>query len=133
MGKKRKETVNVQAQSRRPEPSPWMIIAIFAILLSVGLMVKIVFFTGNAPSNTETAYQISAVENDSIETLVQLVASEFRCACGGCGELPLAECECDMVRGAVEEKAFIREKLRKGIPVEKVIQLVEEVYGHRST
>ncbi|MBU2497606.1 MAG: hypothetical protein KKE57_01775 [Proteobacteria bacterium] len=133
MGRKRKKAAKEQAHSSRPGPSHWMIITIFAVLLSLGLVAKIVFFSGRAPSNTETAYQVSAMENDSVETLVQLVASEFRCACGGCGELPLAECECDMVRGAREEKAFIREKLKEGLPVEKVIQLVEEVYGHRST
>ncbi|MCJ7594193.1 MAG: hypothetical protein MUO52_05405 [Desulfobacterales bacterium] len=133
MRNKRKQAAKDKELSGGSAPSYWMIIAVIAISLSLGLMAKIIFFPSRAPSNAETAYQISAVQNDSVDTLVQLVASEFRCACGGCGELPLVECECDMVRGAKEEKGFIRKKLNEGLPVEKVIQLMEEVYGHRST
>jgi hypothetical protein len=63
--------------------------------------------------------------------MVQLVVSEFRCACGGCGELPLLDCNCDMPRGALEEKRYIRSKLQEGVPVDRVIQMVEGLYGHR--
>ncbi len=50
------------------------------------------------------------------------VAENFKCACGGCGELPLATSECDMPKGSVEEKNFIREKLAEGSTVEQVIE-----------
>jgi hypothetical protein len=33
-----------------------------------------------------------------------IVAANFKCACGQCGELFLIDCTCDMARGAVEEK-----------------------------
>ncbi len=52
---------------------------------------------------------------------------------GGCGELPLDECTCDMPRGAVEEKNFIRTKLGEGLTTDAVIKLVNERYGHRKT
>jgi len=65
------------------------------------------------------------------EAQVIAVAKNFRCACGGCGELPLATCECDMPKGAVEEKRFIREKLVEGFSVEQVIELLDKKYGHR--
>jgi hypothetical protein len=38
-----------------------------------------------------------------------------------------------MPRGALEEKAFIREKLREGFTIDQVIQLVEGKYGLRIT
>ena len=66
-----------------------------------------------------------------MENQVLQVAVNFKCACGGCGELPLAECQCDMSRGAVEEKSFIRTKLAEGNSVPEVIELVDQEYGHR--
>lgn len=65
------------------------------------------------------------------EAQVIAVAENFKCACGGCGELPLATCECDMPKGAMEEKNFIRQKLAEGLTVEQVIELVDKKYGHR--
>lgn len=65
------------------------------------------------------------------ETKVIAVAKNFKCACGGCGELPLETCSCDMPKGAVEEKNFIREKLNEGFTVEQVIELLDKKYGHR--
>jgi hypothetical protein len=65
------------------------------------------------------------------EAQVIAVAKNFKCACGGCGELPLETCTCDMPKGAVEEKAFIREKLAEGLTVEQVIELLDKKYGHR--
>ena len=59
------------------------------------------------------------------------VAKNFKCACEGCGEDSLETCTCDMPRGAVEEKNFIREKLSEGFTVEQVIELVDKKYGHR--
>ena len=59
------------------------------------------------------------------------MAKNFKCACGGCGEDPLETCTCDMPKGAVEEKNFIREKLAEGFTVEQVIELLDKKYGHR--
>lgn len=80
-------------------------------------------------SSTPLSYGISMSEVD--EAKVIAVARNFKCACGGCGELPLETCECDMPRGSVEEKKFIREKLAEGLTVEQVIELLDKKYGHR--
>ena len=60
-----------------------------------------------------------------------MVAANFRCACGGCEELFLIDCTCDMPRGAKEAKDFIRRKLQQDLSVDEVITLVERKYGHR--
>jgi cytochrome c-type biogenesis protein CcmH/NrfF len=65
------------------------------------------------------------------EAKVIAVAKNFKCPCGGCGEDPLETCTCDMPKGAVETKSFIREKLSEGFTVEQVIELVDKKYGHR--
>jgi len=36
-----------------------------------------------------------------------------------------------MARGAVEEKNFIRNKLRQGMTVDQVINLMDQEYGHK--
>jgi len=117
--------------SRGKEPSYWMIVAIIAVIFSVGLAVKMAFYPGPDIPEREQAYNAPLSPEDSMESQVQLVASNFKCACGGCGELPLIECGCDMPRGALEEKAFIRERLREGLSIDQVIQFVERKYGLR--
>ena len=70
-------------------------------------------------------------KDGSVGNAYQRVAANFRCACGGCGELFMVDCTCDMPKGAVETKAFIRNKLGQGLSVDQVIQLVDKQYGHR--
>ena len=113
--------------------SPWLMVSLAVILLLSGFIAKLVFFPNQAQTIGVASYQEGSSSEDPVESGVRLVASNFRCACGGCGELPLIECECDMPRGAIGEKRFIREKLRQGLNVEQVIQLVDESYGHRIT
>lgn len=83
--------------------------------------------------NRAPVSNVSAGSNvkSAIEGQVGLVAANFRCACGGCGELFLVDCACDMPRGAVETKAFIRNKLGQGLSVDQVIELFDKKYGHR--
>ena len=122
-----------KAGSGGREPSYWMIVAFIALIFSVGLALKMTLYPSPDVPQGEQMSRAPVLANDSTERQAQLVASNFRCACGGCGELPLIECTCDMPRGAVEEKAFIRKKLREGFTVDQVIQLVEGKYGLRIT
>ncbi len=85
------------------------------------------------PAEKEKALPVKSESAGSIEEKINIVAKEFRCACEGCGELQLIVCKCDMPRGAVEEKQFIRENLEKGLKVDEVIRLVEKKYGYRNT
>jgi hypothetical protein len=112
----------------------WMIVAIVAIFFSVGLLFKIAFFPSDSPVTGTVSYrpaqtQTALKTDSSIEDKVQLISSNFKCACGGCGELPLIECTCDMPKGAQEEKSFMRRMLKEGLSVEQIIQLVDEKYG----
>lgn len=80
-------------------------------------------------ASAPVSYGTSMSEVDELK--VAAVARNFKCACGGCGELPLETCTCDMPRGSVEEKKFIREKLAEGLTVEQVIEALDKKYGHR--
>jgi hypothetical protein len=119
--------------SGRWEPSYGVIIAIVGLIFATGFVFKMVTSRPSKTYDEAAVSQPFTKRGGPIESQVQMVASNFRCACGGCGELPLVECDCDMPRGASEEKAFIREKLREGYPVDQVIQWVEEEYGLRIT
>ena len=113
------------------QPSYWMIVAFIAVFFAGGVMVK-AFFTpaprigAGAPDD-----QSASGKNSALESQVRLVAANFRCACGGCGELFLVDCTCDMPRGAKEEKEFIRKNLKQGFNIDEVIVRVEQEYGHR--
>jgi len=110
----------------------WKIASIAAIIISAGLIAKLVFFHNQQQTKMVDRYVAPSAVSDGFDTRVELVASRFRCACGGCGELPLDECTCDMPRGAVEEKAFIRNQLQKGLTIDQVVRLVDKKYGHMS-
>ena len=127
MGKKKNTVADVKTGSTR---MGWVIVS---VIVSGGLIAKIVFVNNDTPANINknTSIQSSNIVNN--DARVQLVASRFRCACGGCGELPLDECTCDMPRGAVEEKNFIRKKLLEGLTVDQVVKAVNEKYGHMKT
>ncbi len=108
-----------------------MIVASIFFFFSAGLVAKIVFAPGSGPGIGAANFQSIASGNKVIASQVKLVAANFRCACGGCGELFLVDCTCDMPRGAVEEKNFIRDRLQKGATVDQVINLVDQEYGHK--
>jgi cytochrome c-type biogenesis protein CcmH/NrfF len=156
---KKKKPARQQAQRRKAQQQPvqkqqsdfWKITAIVAIILLVGVTAK-TMFSGGQRTSTITSIQATSsqpipiqpatgqspavqaatsLEANSVEDQVRQVAVNFKCACGGCGELPLAECQCDMPKGAVEEKSFIRTKLIEGYTVPQVIELVDKKYGHR--
>jgi hypothetical protein len=135
MAKRRNKKSRPIAQPRGSsggwQPAYWMIVALIAIFLAGGVMVKAFLspvpqIGGGAPDG-----QYASGKNAALESQVRLVAANFKCACGGCGELFLVDCTCDMPRGAKEEKDFIRENLMQGLNIDEVIVRVEKKYGHR--
>ena len=144
MAKKKKAQRQVRKQPfQKKESNFWMITAIVAVVLLVGVTAKTLFTSRQSqapiatiqpPTGQPIAIQpATPLVSNSVENQVRQVAVNFKCACGGCGELPLDECQCDMPRGAVEEKRFIRTKLMEGNSVPQVIELVDKKYGHRAT
>jgi len=113
------------------QPNYWMIVALIVIFFSGGILIKAFYLPSSGSVSQLPNVSSGSDVNAAIEGQVGLVAANFRCACGGCGELFLVDCTCDMPRGAVEEKEFIRNKLRQGLSVDQVIQLVDQQYGHR--
>jgi hypothetical protein len=122
-------------ESRQPSagPSYKTIALVIGLVFLVGFSVKLgtTFFKTERSSrlSSPVAPLTSTVKVD--ESNVIAVAKNFKCACGGCGELPLETCTCDMPKGALEEKNFIRERLAEGFTVEQVIELLDKKYGHR--
>ncbi len=116
-------------------PSYRTIALVVGMIFLAGISVKlgITLSKGESPSKLNSAPgQTSTSAVDVDETQVIAVAKNFKCACGKCGELPLATCQCEMPRGSVEEKRFIREKLAEGFTVEQVIEQLDKTYGHRA-
>ena len=122
-----------KAHSKKTDGLTWKIVSVFAVIISAGLIASLVIPQNLAPQKRTTEPSVSKQTSASFDARVQLVASRFRCACGGCGELQLAECTCDMPRGAVEEKRFIRDQLNKGLTIDQVVKLVNDKYGHMNS
>ena len=131
------ETIRAPKENpkRQPTGSSYKTIALaigFILLLGFSIKLATSFLRGGRPSNlTSATIQTSTSAAKVDEAQVMAVAKNFKCACGGCGELPLETCTCDMPKGAVEEKTFIREKLAEGHTVEQVIELLDKKYGLR--
>jgi hypothetical protein len=134
MAKRKKKKRPVSQPKVKPagwQPSYWMIVALIAILFAGGVMVKILFAPNVSITTGISNYEPASDADSDFGGQIRLVAANFRCACGGCGELFLIDCTCDMPRGAKEEKDFIRRKLQQGLSIDEVITLVEKEYGHR--
>ena len=129
--KRRKPVSPTKARPRGWQPSYWMIVAFIAIFFAGGVMIKAIFSSAPSISPGAPSYQNDLGKDSALEGQVRLVTANFKCACGGCGELFLIDCTCDMPRGAKEEKDFIRRNLQQGLSVDEVITLVEKEYGHR--
>jgi len=115
-------------------PSYKAIALVIGLVLLLGLFVKLgisLFKEERSSKLSSSPASISSSLRNVDEAKVIAVAKNFKCACGGCGELPLETCTCDMPKGAVEEKNFIRDKLAEGFTVEQVIELLDKKYGHR--
>ncbi len=116
-------------------PSYKTIALVIGMIFLAGLAVKlaITFSKEDGLSrSTAAAVQASSPAVNVDEAQVIAVAKNFKCACEKCGELPLATCQCELPRGSVEEKRFIREKLAEGFTVEQVIEQLDKTYGHRA-
>jgi len=134
MAKRKKEKRSVaqpKAKSAGWQPSYWMIVALIAIFFAGGIMIKALVSPTARITTSGSNFETASGANSDIIGQVQLVAANFRCACGGCGELFLIDCTSDMPRGAKEEKDYIRRNLQQGLSVDEVITLVENEYGHR--
>ena len=132
MAKQRKrKAVQPKADSSVWQPNYWMIAALIVIFFSGGILLKAFYSPSSRKAGRVSNVSSGSKANAAIEGQVGLVAANFRCACGGCGELFLVDCTCDMPKGAVEEKEFIRNKLGQGLTVDQVVQLVDQQYGHR--
>ena len=118
---------------QRKVPSYKKIALIIGLVFLAGLSFQLgkMYWGGEKSLQTSSSPLISASAEQVSEAQVIAVAKNLACACEGCGELPLAQCNCDMPRGALEEKKFIREKLAEGNTVEQVIVLLDKQYGHR--
>jgi uncharacterized membrane protein YvbJ len=115
-------------------PSYKTIALVIGMIFLAGLFVKlgVKFSKKDSPPKLNSAPVLTSTSVAKLdEAEVIAVARNFKCACGGCGELPLATCECDMPKGAIEEKNFIRGKLAEGFTVDQVIGLLDKNYGHR--
>ncbi len=116
------------------EPSYKAIALMIGMIFLAGFAVKlaITFSKGGGLSKLNSAPVFTSTPMVKVdEAQVIAVAKNFKCACGGCGELPLATCQCEMPKGSVEEKRFIREKLAEGFTIEEVIEQLDKKYAHR--
>ncbi|MBS3906161.1 MAG: zinc ribbon domain-containing protein [Syntrophaceae bacterium] len=124
----------LQRQSSNPSYKTIALVIGLVFVLGLSLNLGLSFFKEKSPPQSPSIPASTSIQKSSVkvdEAQVIAVAKNFKCPCGGCGELPLETCECDMPRGAVEVKNFIREKLGEGSSVEQVVELVDQKYAHR--
>jgi hypothetical protein len=124
---------NPKKMGLKKSPSYQKIFLIIAIVAILGFSFPMgwKYLRGEESPGLPLSSSHPAVSHTVDENQVVAVAQNFACACEGCNELLLAKCQCDMPRGALEEKKFIREKLAGGFTVAQVVDLLDKKYGHR--
>ncbi len=126
------KTKAFRQKGRRMAPSPHSSrIFILTLAAIVGLFFVAVLLVkqsnnGSIRPGAPESIMNPALSDPATEALVMAVAEKFICACGGCPQLDLVECECD---AAVRQKNFIREQLQEGRSMEDVIAMVKTTYG----
>lgn len=125
----------IQGENLRQSSSPSFktVGLVIGLVLLTAVMIKAgtIFFKAASSSGLLSSPSSTSRSIDIDEAQVFAVAKHFKCACGKCGELPLATCNCEMPLGSVEEKRFIRERLTEGYTADQVIELLDKKYGHR--
>ncbi len=128
----RKSKKYIKKNSTNPSfQTIFIYIALFLIAIFLVKQIMTVSKEGNLSRLSSTSFSSRIPQNGVDEADVFAVAKNFICACGKCGEQPLETCTCDMPKGSVEEKNFIRKNLAQGLTVDQVIELVDEKYGYR--
>jgi len=131
------QIIRVPKENLEPKtagPSFKTIGLVIGLIFLIGVLIKAgtTFFKPESASGLSSSSTSVSKSINVDEAQVIAVAKNFKCACERCGELPLASCQCEMPKGSVEEKRFIRERLAEGYTVEQVIELLDKKYGHKA-
>ena len=91
------------------------------------------FSSGNNYSDDNIFNNLNSGAGENIiwSDEVQKIAANFNCPCEKCGIISLDKCTCDIEKGSIEVKSFIKNLLDQGFSEDEVIQKVDEEYGHR--
>jgi hypothetical protein len=126
-------------KARRPQPRQqsvqtkesnfWKITAIIAIILLAGVTAK-TMFPGGQSTTTITPIQATSAQPIPIQPITGQSPAVQKATSTATNSIE-DQCQCDMPKGAVEEKRFIRTKLTEGYTVPQVIELVDKKYGFR--
>ncbi len=120
-------------EKRNKQKSQQPYIANIYLLFGLGLAIFIIALlvidrSGQKDTTIDTHTQQEVPATFTSE--VYEVAEKFICPCGGCGEMALETCSCDMHHGAIEAKTFIQQQLNHGKSKDEVIAAMIQRYGY---
>ena len=98
----------------------------------IGALLIYFFMTDNqTPERRQTVSSSLPVaeqklSDPALESKAMEIVSKFICSCGGCGEDPLEECDCETARG---ERNYIRQAVANGGSMEDIIREVNLKFG----
>ncbi len=120
-------------EKRKTQKSPKPYIANIYLLFGLGLAIVIIallFIERPAQRQAGIEHQHDSNATANFTGAVYDVAEKFICPCGGCGEMALETCSCDMHNGAVEAKTFIQQQFNQGKSNDEVIAAMIQRYGY---
>ena len=118
-GKSRNKKSKKQSGSGVTIPMP-------ALIIGAVLIVFLGFLVFRQPGSSGDAAKSGGV-SPQLQAQMTQVAQNFTCFCGDCND-NLAECACNMPKGATEVKRFILTGLQQGKTVEQMQQAVAVKY-----
>ncbi len=108
-------------------------IANIYLLFGLGLAIFIIALLVIDRSGQQDTTMDTLIQQEvpaTVTSEVYEVAEKFICPCGGCGEMALETCSCDMDHGAIEAKSFIQQQLNQGKSKDEVIAAMIKRYGY---
>lgn len=106
------------------QPENWAVIAMAA----VGLLLVVVMVWRQTPPEADVD-QAAIAAAEAGDPRMREIEARFRCPCGNCGHLELADCACEVPGGALEMKTSIARLLSEGQGENEVIAAIAGRFG----
>jgi cytochrome c-type biogenesis protein CcmH/NrfF len=124
MKKRKRDTKTRRSRVWWRQPGNWAVVAIAAVVL---LLVSAMIWR-QTPAKVDID-QVAIAAAETSDPRMKEIEARFRCPCGNCGHLELADCVCDVPGGAMEMKTAIARLLSEGREKTDVIASIASQFG----
>lgn len=122
--KRNRDTKSGRSRASWRQSGNWVVVAIAAVVL----LLAMAMVWRQIPVKVDID-QAAIAAAETSDPRMKEIEARFRCPCGNCGHLELADCSCDVPGGAMEMKTAIASLLSEGQEKTAVIATIAGRFG----